>query len=55
MWKVGEPDGELVGRDHLGWWWGSWWRGGLWRLLLMCPSAAESTAGGVGVGGVEPE
>ena len=28
LWKVGEPDGELVGRDHLRWWWGSWWRGG---------------------------
>ena len=55
LWKVGEPDGELVGRDHLRWWWGSWWRGGLWHLLLMCPSAAEGTAGGVGAGGVEPE
>jgi hypothetical protein len=24
-------------------------------LLLMCPSAAEGTAGGVGAGEVEPE
>ena len=28
LWEVGEPDGELVGRDHLRWWWGSWWMGG---------------------------
>ena len=55
LWEVGEPDGELVGRDLWGWWWGNWWRGGQWRLLLMCPSAAEGTAGGVGAGGVEPE
>ena len=55
LWEVGEPDGELVGRDLWGWWWGNWWRGGQWRLLLMCPSAAEGTAGVVGAGGVEPE
>ena len=55
LWEVGEPDGELVGRGHLGLRWRVCRRGRLWRLLLMCPSAAEGTASGVGVGGVEPE
>ena len=55
LWELGEPNGKLIGRDRVGWLWGSWGRGRLWRLLLMCPSAAKGTTGGVGAGGVEPE